>query len=342
MSCLSSATAFFFAVSGQCCGCCYTDGPQLFPCRQQDTQYPEYKNPPAMPARSLCPFVSIPLTSPLANPAAQASCSAKTTQCTARVCHSSGRSCFIADTKCGAPAVVEPVVPEDADLGLIKDTVDIEGNQTSCDQQQLRSSAEAPMPIQCLCLMLHHVGRAMPKIYRKVSSWLTPQSLNQSLQSRRAQAVRLSCLTHCHLPHPFLLALLCCLSSSHRQEGAVHSVATNILTAAEQFELQAAFAYVAAFAKQTPVPRGLLVHNLTRANALLPAGWQARGLEEGHCTFVTQFVVTRLLHILIAQQELIRMWLHHPGVKDTGSLNNSRWSVSHSLCWIGGAKTSVQ
>ena len=63
------------------------------------------------------------------------------------------------------------------------------------------------------------------------------------------------------------------------------SVATNILTAAEQFELQAAFAYAAALAKQTPVPRGLLVHHLMRANALLPAGWQALGLEEGNVYF---------------------------------------------------------
>ena len=62
-------------------------------------------------------------------------------------------------------------------------------------------------------------------------------------------------------------------------------MATNILTAAEQFELQAASAYVAAFAKQTRVPRGLLMRHLTRANALLPAGWQALGIEAGNVYF---------------------------------------------------------
>ena len=63
------------------------------------------------------------------------------------------------------------------------------------------------------------------------------------------------------------------------------SVATSILTAAEQFEMQAAFAYAAALAKQTRLPRGLLVHNLATAHALVPTGWQALGLEKGQLYF---------------------------------------------------------
>ena len=59
------------------------------------------------------------------------------------------------------------------------------------------------------------------------------------------------------------------------------TVGAGVLTAAEQFEMQAAFAYTAALAKQTPVPKGLYFHNLARANALLPSGWEALGLEQG-------------------------------------------------------------
>ena len=188
----------------------------FFLAANKDTQYAECANYPAMPARSLCPLVSIPLKSPLAilQPKLLA---VQRPPSVPQGCVTTAAGVFVADTKCGAPAELEPVVPEDADLGLIKDTVDTEGNQTSCDQQQLRSRQRPPIPIQCLCPMLHHVGRAMPKIYLAVSSWLTPQSLNQRLQRRWAQAVRLSCLTQCHLPHPSLLFLSCCLPSGHRR-----------------------------------------------------------------------------------------------------------------------------
>ena len=63
------------------------------------------------------------------------------------------------------------------------------------------------------------------------------------------------------------------------------TVGAGVLTAVEQFEMQAAFAYTASLAKQTPVPRGLFVHNLARANALLPTGWEALGLEHGQLYF---------------------------------------------------------
>ena len=58
-----------------------------------------------------------------------------------------------------------------------------------------------------------------------------------------------------------------------------------VLTAAEQFEMQAAFAYSVALAKQTSVPRALFLHSLARAHALLPIGWQALGVEEGQLYF---------------------------------------------------------
>ena len=63
------------------------------------------------------------------------------------------------------------------------------------------------------------------------------------------------------------------------------TVGAGVLTAVEQFEMQAAFAYTASLAKQTPVPRGLFVHNLARANALLPTGWEALDLEHGQLYF---------------------------------------------------------
>ena len=49
--------------------------------------------------------------------------------------------------------------------------------------------------------------------------------------------------------------------------------------------MQAAFAYTAAFAKQAPLPRGLFLHNLARANALLPTRWQALGIDDGQLYF---------------------------------------------------------
>ena len=81
-----------FPCQANVCGCCYTDGPQLFPCRQQGHSVPGIQ-------RSPCNACSFPLPSCLhpakiapCYPATQASCSTKTTQCTARVCHNSGRS----------------------------------------------------------------------------------------------------------------------------------------------------------------------------------------------------------------------------------------------------------
>jgi hypothetical protein len=108
------------------------------------------------------------------------------------------------------------------------------------------------------------------------------------------------------------------------------SVATSILTAAEQFEMQAAFAYAAALAKQTAVPSGLLMHNLTRANALLPANWQALGLEEGNVYFCD----TDRGYTTFAYPD-------RPAGVDPHVVASFR-GERHSLCWIGGAKTSVQ
>ena len=63
------------------------------------------------------------------------------------------------------------------------------------------------------------------------------------------------------------------------------TVGVGVLSAAEQFEMQAAFAYTAALAKQVPVPKGLYAYNLARAKALLPPGWEALGLEQGQLYF---------------------------------------------------------
>ena len=63
------------------------------------------------------------------------------------------------------------------------------------------------------------------------------------------------------------------------------TLGVGVLSTAEQFEMQAAFAYTVALAKQTPVPSELFLHNLARANALLPVGWQALGIEEGQLYF---------------------------------------------------------
>ena len=52
-----------------------------------------------------------------------------------------------------------------------------------------------------------------------------------------------------------------------------------VLTPAEQFEMQAAFAYTVALATQSLVPKGLRAHNVALANALLPVGWLAHGIE---------------------------------------------------------------
>ena len=70
------------------------------------------------------------------------------------------------------------------------------------------------------------------------------------------------------------------------RKAAPNSIGTSgVLTTTEQFEMQAAFAYTIALAKQSPVPRGLFAHMLARANALLPIGWQALGIEEGQLYF---------------------------------------------------------
>ena len=67
---------------------------------------------------------------------------------------------------------------------------------------------------------------------------------------------------------------------------APNSIGTSgVLATTEQFEMQAALAYTIALAKQSPVPRGLFAHNLARANALLPVGRQALGIEESQLYF---------------------------------------------------------
>ena len=62
-------------------------------------------------------------------------------------------------------------------------------------------------------------------------------------------------------------------------------VGAGVLSAVEQFEMQAAFADTVALAKQSPVPWGLFEHNLARAQALHPSGWQALGFNAGRLYF---------------------------------------------------------
>ena len=193
---------------------------------------------------------------------------------------------FVADTKCGAPAVLEPVVPEDADLGLIKDTVDTEGNQTSCDQQQLRSSAEAPMadsvPVPDVASRGAGNAEDLSESEQLADSPITKSEIAKAVGSSSS-----SLLPDSVPPATSLISfpVMLPIKQPPPMKAQSNSVATSILTAAEQFEMQAAFAYAAALAKQIPVPRGLLVHNLLRANALLPECWQALSLEEGQLYF---------------------------------------------------------
>ena len=63
------------------------------------------------------------------------------------------------------------------------------------------------------------------------------------------------------------------------------TVGAGVLSTAEQFEMQATFAYTAALAKQVPVPKGLYAYNLARAKALLPPRWEALGLDQGQLYF---------------------------------------------------------
>ena len=58
----------------------------FFLAANKDTQYPEYNTPPAMPASSLCPLVSIPLKSPLL------SCNPSSLQCKSRPVYREGVS----------------------------------------------------------------------------------------------------------------------------------------------------------------------------------------------------------------------------------------------------------
>ena len=179
-----------------------------------------------------------------------------------------------------------PVVPEDADLGLIKDTADIEGKQTSCDQQQLRSSAVAPNADSVLVPDVASRGADYAEDLSE-SEQLADTSITKSEFAKSAGSSSSSLLPDSLPPATFLSSCpgMLPIKQPPPMKAQPSSVATNILTAAEQFELQATFAYAAALAKQTPVPRGLLMHNLTRANALLPAGWQALGTEEGNVYF---------------------------------------------------------
>ena len=63
------------------------------------------------------------------------------------------------------------------------------------------------------------------------------------------------------------------------------SETSGVLTVTEQFEMQAAVAYTIALAKQSPVPKVLLAHNVALASLLPPVGWQAHGIEEGQLYF---------------------------------------------------------
>ena len=79
-----------------------------------------------------------------------------------------------------------------------------------------------------------------------------------------------------------------------------------------------------------------------RANAMVPAGWQALGLEEGQLYFCD----TVRGYTTFAYPDR-PAGVDPPVVASSrgeghNSLNNNRLPVSHSLCWIGGAKTSVQ
>ena len=84
---------------------------------------------------------------------------------------------------------------------------------------------------------------------------------------------------------------------------------SGVLTATEQFEMQAAVAYTIAHAKQSPVPRGLFAHNLARANSLLPEGRQALGIDEGQLYFATQYEDTPLSHTQTGLLGLIQQLL---------------------------------
>ena len=81
------------------------------------------------------------------------------------------------------------------------------------------------------------------------------------------------------------------------------TVGVGVLSAAEQFEMQAAFAYTAALAKQVPVPKGLYAYNLARAKALLPPGLERWALNKGNYFSVTQFVGILPFPSLTALQE---------------------------------------
>ena len=193
---------------------------------------------------------------------------------------------LVADTKCGTPAVLEPVVAEDADLGQDKHTVDAEGNQSSSDQQQLCSSAEAPMAdsVPVPDVASRGVGNAGDP---SESGQLADSPIAKSEIAKTGGSSSSSLLPASVPPVTSLTSfpVMLPIKQPPPMKAQSNLVATNILTVAEQFEMQAAFADTAALANQFPVPSGLLVHNLTRANALLPTGWQALGLEEGQLYF---------------------------------------------------------
>ena len=132
-------------------------------------------------------------------------------------CATTAAGVFVGDTKCGAPAELEPVVPEDADLGLIKDTVDTEGNQTSCDQQQLRSSAEAPMadsvPVPDVASRGAGNAEDLSESEQLADSPITKSEIAKAVGSSSS-----SLLPDSVPPATSLTAFLsCCLSSSHRR-----------------------------------------------------------------------------------------------------------------------------
>ena len=96
-----------------------------------------------MPARSLCPLVSIPLKSPPAILQTQPLAVQKPLSVP------QGRVTIVPDAageaECNTPVEPEEVVPKAVDLGHGNDTVNTEESQCECDQQQELPPDDAPL-----------------------------------------------------------------------------------------------------------------------------------------------------------------------------------------------------
>ena len=241
----------------------------------KDTQYPEFKSPPANPKRSTCSLVNIPLKSPPVH----LRLSPQESQIVSLAVQDSGPTSMQEVIQDGPCLSCPPPSVSDEPAGLQVYGCGA-GNQRDeqCERDQPPASPTlnvpfeeaVPLPFTCSVEPVASSTATCPVSPTVPLNSLAP--LPSILEEHPEADMG---------PEPVMLPI----KQPPPGRSYPSTVGVGVLSAAEQFEMQAAFAYTAALAKQVPVPKGLYAYNLARAKALLPPRWEALGLEQGQLYF---------------------------------------------------------